>query len=410
VSGMPSSNAPPVSRQVVILQYRLFHYRRDLFERLRAVCRERGIRLDVVAGQPFGREKDKLDEGHLPWAHKVTNWYFPIKEKKDLCWQPVPKELKRCDLLVVMQENRLLSNYWWMVKRRFGGPKVAFWGHGRDYQTNAPGGLRERWKRAMINQVDWWFAYTALSAAEVRAAGFPPERITCLNNAIDTAGFRREVRDVGERERSAMREALGWKGAPGPTALFCGSLYPDKKLDFLFDACDLIRARIPGFKLVVIGDGSSATLVRKAAASRSWCAYVGAKRGRDKAALFSISDIVLNPGLVGLHVLDAFAAGLPMVTTRGAKHSPEIAYLESGRNGLITGDGIDEYADAVVSLLSDPGRLEALRRSALEDAATYTVEQMADNFADGLAKCLGLSGSIGLETSALDGGRTPAAR
>jgi hypothetical protein len=41
VSGVPSSNAPPVSRQVVILQYRLFHYRLDLFERLRAVCRER---------------------------------------------------------------------------------------------------------------------------------------------------------------------------------------------------------------------------------------------------------------------------------------------------------------------------------------------------------------------------------
>jgi hypothetical protein len=225
----------------------------------------------------------------------------------------------------------------------------------------------------MINQVDWWFA-SALSAAEVRAAGFPPERIIAR-----TTRYRRvpEGARMSGRWRDPRCARRRLKGAPGPTA----SSPSTGQESIFFDACDLIRARIPGFKLVVIGDGSSATLVREAAASRAWCVHVGAKRGRDKAALFSIADIVLNPGLVGLHVLDAFAAGLPMVTTRGAKHSPEIAYLESGRNGLITGDGIDEYADAVVSLLSDPGDSRPGKRP--EDAATYTVEQMADNFADG---------------------------
>lgn len=38
--------------------------------------------------------------------------------------------------------------------------------------------------------------------------------------------------------------------------LFCGSLYSDKKLDLLVAASDLVIAKYPNFRLVVIGDGA----------------------------------------------------------------------------------------------------------------------------------------------------------
>ena len=38
------------------------------------------------------------------------------------------------------------------------------------------------------------------------------------------------------------------------------------------------------------------------------------KKGREKAAWFKLASVVLNPGLVGLHILDSFWAGVPMVT------------------------------------------------------------------------------------------------
>lgn len=43
----------------VILQHRLLHYRKKLFERLRDACAERGIELRLVHGQASARELAK---------------------------------------------------------------------------------------------------------------------------------------------------------------------------------------------------------------------------------------------------------------------------------------------------------------------------------------------------------------
>lgn len=378
-------------RKVTILQYRLFHYRVDLFERLRSMARDRGIQINLVVGQPFGREKLKSDEGHLPWARKVTNLYFPITEKKDLCWQPLPKDLADSDLIIFMQENRLLSNYWWMLKRRFGGPLVAYWGHGRDYQSRAPEGLREKWKAWSINLVDWWFAYTNITCQLLADAGFPKERTTCLNNAIDVHGLRSDWQSVAADEVRKIRTVCKIQ-EDSVVGLFCGSLYPDKKLDLLVAAADLIHAEKPNFRLIVIGDGSSREEIVKSFSTRPWATWVGVKRGKDKAAYYGLATIVLNPGLVGLHILDAFAMGLPMITTRNALHSPEIAYLEDGLNGLMTGDTAQDYARAVLSIITSEPTLKAMSSHANASAEQYTVEHMAENFIDGIERALALKG------------------
>ena len=85
--------------KVVIFQYRLFHYRVDLFNLMRRLAAERGIELVVVAGQAFGKEIPKRDEGTLGWECRVKSLYFPIEEKKDLCWQPWPKQHRDARLL-----------------------------------------------------------------------------------------------------------------------------------------------------------------------------------------------------------------------------------------------------------------------------------------------------------------------
>lgn len=374
-------------RKVTILQYRLFHYRLELFERLRVLCSQKGIELNVVYGQAFGKEKLKNDVGDLQWGRRVENRYFPVKEKKDLCWQPMPEDLKDSELVVFMQENRLLSNYYWMLKRCVGGPKVAYWGHGRDFQSNAVGGVRERWKRFFINQVDWWFAYTQMTVEHISEAGFPKDRITCLNNAIDTAGLRRDVE--GASEAMVGQIASDFDIRPGaPVGLFCGSLYPDKRLGLLVDSSDIIHDRFPDFRLIVIGDGQSAPFIKEAAMSRPWMQWVGVKRGAEKAAYFKVASFVMNPGAVGLHVLDAFAASLPMISTRDAKHGPEVAYLVHDENGLLTENDPEAYADAIASMILDRDFYLRLATNARLRGDDYTVDAMARNFADGIERCI----------------------
>jgi glycosyltransferase involved in cell wall biosynthesis len=374
-------------KKAVICQYRLLHYRIGLFERLRAVCASRGIELYVVHGQASRREALKKDEGFLPWAHKVENWFWEVGSR-DLVWQRIPSaELRDADLVVVMQENRILSNYPLLLSQLWSPRQVAYWGHGVNFQSDAPTGLREKWKHLLLKRVSWWFAYTQISVDILRRAGFPQERVTCLDNAIDNVSFARDLASVSDEDIQKIREEID---APigAPVGLFCGSLYPEKRLDYMIAAADQIHAALPGFRLVVVGDGPSAGVICAAAASRPWLKWAGVCKSLEKAAWFRIADILINPGLVGLHILDSFCSGTPIVTTAEARHAPEIAYLRDGVNGLIVSGKPEQYANAIISLFGNRSRLESVKRAALQDAQRYTLDNMVNRFADGIERCI----------------------
>jgi glycosyltransferase involved in cell wall biosynthesis len=375
-------------KKVVICQHRLLHYRLGLFEKLRAACVQRGIGLHLVHGQASRREAFKKDMGSLSWAHKVHNRFWELGAR-DLVWQPFPVDLRDADLVVVMQENRILSNYPLLLSRLWSPRRVAYWGHGVNFQSDAPAGLREKWKQMMLTRVDWWFAYTEMTADIVRSAGYPGERITCLDNAIDNEAFERDLASVTDAQLQAMRVEID---APeeAPVGLFCGSLYLDKRLDYMIAAADRIHAMLPAFRLVVIGDGPNAGEIRTAIESRPWLKWLGVRKGVEKAAWFRLADAVINPGAVGLHVLDSFCSGTPMMTTAESRHGPEIAYLKDGVNGLVVHGETARYADAVIALFNDRARLDAIKRAALGDARHYTLDNMVERFADGIERCVAM--------------------
>lgn len=373
-------------KSVVILQHRLVHYRTEFFTRLREHCFTKGIHIDLLHGQASRREQGKNDVGSLSWATQVKNHFVEIGPR-DILWQPYPRALRTADLVIVMQESRILSNYPLLLSRFWSKRKVAYWGHGVNFQSDSPDGLRERWKRMILSRVDWWFAYTDMTRDIVRAQGYPNDRITVVNNAIDNDGFRKELAAVSANEVAALRLSLGMADS-APVGLFCGSLYVDKRLAFMIAAADGIREQIPNFSLVVVGDGPSAGEVRAAAATRPWLHCVGAKKGREKAAYFRLASVIFNPGSVGLHVLDAFCAGVPMATTRDWRHGPEIAYLADGVNGISAMGEARSYADAVIGLLKDRDRYLSIQRAALDAANGYTLDNMVKRFCDGIEACL----------------------
>jgi len=96
------------------------------------------------------------------------------------------------------------------------------------------------------------------------------------------------------------------------------------------------------------------------------------------------------PGAVGSVVLDAFALGVPMVTTDIPNHGPEIDYLVDGKNGVIVrpSDSAKAYAEAVVGLLADDIRYAEMKTAALAECKNYSAEKMALNFADGIESAL----------------------
>jgi glycosyltransferase involved in cell wall biosynthesis len=301
-------------------------------------------------------------------------------------WQPALNLAIASDLVIVEQANRLIIIPILLALRKIFRFKLAFWGHGKNYQSTAPHGLLERYKREYSNKADWWFAYTDLSAEVLRETGFPPEKITVVQNAVETNVLKAALAAVTPAQLNALKEELGLQS--DRVCLYCGSMYPDKKLDFLLESCVTIRVRIPDFEMIFIGSGPDQHMVESAARQYPWIHYIGPKFGAERVPYFMLSKALLMPGLVGLVIVDSFVTCLPTFTTDIPIHSPEIAYLIQGVNGVMTPYAVEAYSRAVAEYLKNEAMQVALQEGCRRSATIYTLENMVGNFTQGIKKCL----------------------
>lgn len=369
------------SPEVAIVQRRLTDYRVPLFNELKRCLASDGINLRLLYGDASPSELSKNDGGHLPWGEKLATSYV-LGDR--ICWQPFAHEVKNADLVIVTQENKLVCNLFPLLLRR--NYLLAFWGHGANLQSQAPNGYPERFKRWTTTKADWWFAYTQSSAMLVAKQGFPSDRITTLENAVDTTALRREVDALQASDLEEARNRLGLSGKA--VALFLGSLYPEKRIDFLLEAASLIHDRLPHFQLLIGGDGPLRDEVQRRTHDAPWLRYLGRLQGRDKAIALRLADVFLNPGLVGLGILDSFIGQCPLVTTDCRIHSPEIDYLEHNRNGLITENSLIPYVTAAIGVLQDSPTRRRLQAGCAVSSQRYTIENMANRFAVGICSAL----------------------
>jgi glycosyltransferase involved in cell wall biosynthesis len=100
---------------------------------------------------------------------------------------------------------------------------------------------------------------------------------------------------------------------------------------------------------------------------------------------------MLNPGLVGLSILDSFALELPLVTTSFESQAAEIAYLDSGRNGIMTENSEEAFVQGVVDLFKDRSLIRRLAYACKEDSSRYSLENMAANYCKGIIDALRMS-------------------
>lgn len=375
-------------RKVAIVYKSLPQYRRRFYELLKERLAERDIDFILVYGQPGHSEASKKDSIELEWAHKIENRIFRLGSR-EVYWQPCMSLLKGTDLVIVEQASKLLVNYWLMLQNQLGIRKVAFWGHGRNFQSHNASRAGEWVKAWLSRRVHWWFAYNQLSAKVVQELGFPEERITSVQNAIDTHQLVHASASWNQEELETVKQSLGIESEN--VCLYTGGMYPEKRIPFLVEACKRIRELVPDFQMIFIGAGVNDNLIKGAASSHPWIKYIGPKFETEKVPYFKLSKLFLMPGLVGLAVLDTFALGVPLVTTRLDYHSPEIAYLINQENGVMLDDpeDLEGYAQTVAQLLTDDEKLRVLQEGCRKARLTYTVEEMADRFAQGICQAIG---------------------
>lgn len=370
-------------RKVVIVQRSLREYRKEFFSLLKCALNKNDIELELLYGKLKNGEASKKDQVDIEWGKFIPNKTIRIG-KMELLWQPCLKDLKNKDLVIVEQANRLLLNYYLMVAKKMMGLKVGYWGHGRNLQDKV-NSFVNKFKYLFIRRCNWWFAYTQGVKTFVVSKGYPENKVTVLQNAINTRMLREQYARVTDAEVEKLKAELGINSEH--VALYCGALYAEKRINFIIESLYHIKKEIPDFHFLFIGSGPEVNKALKAAEEHDWIHYIGPKFGQDRIKYFKLAAMQFMPGAVGLGILDSFALQTPMVTTTQNFHGPEIEYLENGKNGIITEDNIDTYTNAIVKAFQEKTYLNMINDCIL-CADKYTIEAMVENFKEGIMKCL----------------------
>ncbi len=225
--------------------------------------------------------------------------------------------------------------------------RVVFTEHGRAHDGPPS------WKRKFANQVFGRIPASIHAVSEdlkrhLVKEGFAPDRIDVIYNGIDPGGRPTAA------EREAARAALGC----APTELVIGAvgrLDPVKDLPTLLEAFARVTSAHATARLVLIGDGPERARLESLVHERDLGGRVSlAGYRRDVRALLPGLDLYVNSSIfegVSLTILEAMAAGLPVVAT-AVGGTPEV--VSDGVTGrLVPARQPMTLAHAISTLLSN---------------------------------------------------------
>jgi glycosyltransferase involved in cell wall biosynthesis len=146
-------------------------------------------------------------------------------------------------------------------------------------------------------------------------------------------------------------------------------------VDNTIEAFAQVRGRFSDATLTVAGFGSEERRLRELATARAAGAvrFIGRVEPRDMPPLLDEADIFLNSSIVDnqpLSVLEAFAAGLPVVTTPTGDIANMVRDDETGR--VVPPGNPAAMANAAISLLEEPSRAARIARQATTELEKHS--------------------------------------
>ncbi len=204
--------------------------------------------------------------------------------------------------------------------------------------------------RTWSDCVDACIALTPFMRSRMEAAGIPPDRIHIRHNATPADTPRPSP------------------GAGGGYAAFVGRLSAEKGVGVLLDALPELR----GLPIRIAGGGPLEGRVRRAAAVHPGLSYAGEVAPAEARALIAGAGVLLLPSVwyegFPMTVLEAFAAGVPVVASR-IGGIPDV--VTDDRDGLLVPPASPAaLAQGTIRILRDPAL-----RARMGDAASRTYRE-----------------------------------
>ncbi|MCC6803661.1 MAG: glycosyltransferase family 1 protein [Anaerolineae bacterium] len=230
--------------------------------------------------------------------------------------------------------------------------------------------------RVVFNAADYSLAPSRLVEQYMRDIGV--KRVGLWKRGVDPAQFDPRFRNAD------MRAQLS-DGHPDDTLLiYVGRLSGEKQLHHLKPVLEAV----PGTRLAIVGNGPArASLEAQFAGTNTQ--FMGYMTGEPLAQAYASADIFVFPSALetfGLVVVEAMAAGLPVVASRvgGVRD-----VVEEGRTGYTFESGdVDGLIAGVRQIAVSRERIAEMGRAARAFAETQTWPAMMDEVIDTYARLI----------------------
>jgi len=247
----------------------------------------------------------------------------------------------------------------WFAKKRGSKTLINYHsGEARDHMQ------RFRSANSVLSRVDKIVVPSGYLVDVFREFGLPA---TAVPNIVDLSQFQ-------YRERIPLR----------PHLVCTRGFSPYYSVDVVVSAFALVKKEYPAAQLDLVGGGPLEDNIRKLVADLNLTGvnFTGVASRQEIGKCYDRADIFINASWLDnmpLSIIEAFAAGTPVVTT-----APEcMPYLvEHERTGLLSLVS-DEKALAanVIRLLRDPALAASLAKNARDESRKYTWEAVREQWA-----------------------------
>lgn len=299
-------------------------------------------------------------------------------------WQKASGRFRIRDYdLVILPEGVLyLSNYFIMIKCWMLGIPVGLYTHGFNYQrknTKVAKSL-ERFRSFIHRKCDFLIVYSTEGKRHLNECNkVPKETIFVAQNTLDVEAIIKRSEKISQVDISKCRESMGVTDLD-VLLIYVGRISTEKNPEWIIHAVKRLRKQDLSVQAAFVGDGPALNGLKE---RLSVCPpdiknsiHILGRLPMESVDLYlKAADISVMPGMTGLAIVHSFALGKPYITVDSPYHSPEINYLQNGKNGLITDNNKGAFCEAVSLLVRNQSKRIAMG----EYAYKYAINELSMN-------------------------------
>lgn len=338
--------------------------------------RERGHEVDVIRPAVLECDEVGLEVPSVAMpGYPEVRFGLPIKLRLQLRWHR-----NRPDVIYVATETPLGASAI-SAARALGIPAASgFHTNFQQYMAHYQMPMLEKatlkYLRHLHNRSVCTFVPSYDVIRELDQSGF--RNLELLPKGVDTALFKPAKRSRQLRHSWGVREG-------GLVGLYVGRIAAEKNLQLIVKTFETIRAKIPDFVGVFVGDGPKLKELKK---THPEFIYAGVQRGEELAAYYASSDLFVFPSITetfGNVTLEAMASGLSVVAF---DYAAAQQHIRDGENGYVAKfDDDEEFLETALRAARDVNMWE-VREEARASARKVRWKKVVRRFEKQLKKLI----------------------